>query len=178
MACSFGVRDFYIHTHLDPYRYSFFIKNSLWSILNSQFQPTISNPSGSYPVSSLCIGVGTRKKRSKFPKMNKIWRDLNNLKYSVTVPTQAQMPHAMALLSCSTVFCVARGPQQRTNMKVEAKQSPSSVGFGSRRNEPLWRCVEGCGACCKLDKGPSFVTPEEIFSDPTDIQVGFSFLLF
>jgi hypothetical protein len=62
----------YIYTHLDPYRYSFFIKNCLWSILNSQFQPTISNPIGSYPVSSLCIGVGTRKKRSIFPKMNKI----------------------------------------------------------------------------------------------------------
>ncbi|XP_023887120.1 uncharacterized protein LOC111999231 [Quercus suber] len=76
------------------------------------------------------------------------------------------MPHAMALPTCSTVCSVARA-----NMKAKGKQSPSSVGFGSRRKEPLWRCVEGCGACCKLDKGPSFPTPEEIFTDPRDIEL-------
>ncbi|KAB1223971.1 hypothetical protein CJ030_MR2G026916 [Morella rubra] len=81
------------------------------------------------------------------------------------------MPPAMALLSCSTVCSVARGPRVRAKTKSESKRNPSSAGFGSRRNEPLWRCVEGCGACCKLDMGPSFLTPEEIFSDPIDIQL-------
>lgn len=84
---------------------------------------------------------------------------------------KARMPHAMLLSPCTTVCPVARRPQMRARTKAEAKQSPSSVGFGRRRNEPLWRCVEGCGACCKLDKGPSFVTPEEVFSDPLDIEL-------
>jgi hypothetical protein len=65
----------------------------------------------------------------------------------------------------------------RARTKAAAKQSPSSVGFGRRRKEPLWQCVEGCGACCKLDKGPSFVTPEEVFSDPLDIEVGWLSIL-
>ncbi|XP_059428190.1 uncharacterized protein LOC132161976 [Corylus avellana] len=81
------------------------------------------------------------------------------------------MPHAMSLYPCSTVFSVASQPQMRARTKAAAKQRSSSVGFGRSRKEPLWRCVEGCGACCKLDKGPSFVTPEEVFSDPLDIEL-------
>ncbi|KAL5210465.1 hypothetical protein ABZP36_006088 [Zizania latifolia] len=35
-----------------------------------------------------------------------------------------------------------------------------------------WKCATGCGACCKLDKGPDFPTPEEIFADhPDDLQL-------
>lgn len=34
-----------------------------------------------------------------------------------------------------------------------------------------WQCVKGCGACCKLDKGPKYPTPEEIFEDPSHIQL-------
>ncbi|XP_041025563.1 uncharacterized protein LOC121265954 [Juglans microcarpa x Juglans regia] len=81
------------------------------------------------------------------------------------------MLQAMGLSSFSTVCSVSRGLKLRAKKKPESKRSPSSVGFSSRRNEPLWRCVEGCGACCKLEKGPSFVTPEEIFSDPGDIEL-------
>ncbi|XP_072975658.1 uncharacterized protein [Typha angustifolia] len=40
------------------------------------------------------------------------------------------------------------------------------LGFaGKKQPEPTWQCVVGCGACCKLDKGPAFPSPEEIFSD-------------
>ncbi|XP_062166584.1 uncharacterized protein LOC133872934 [Alnus glutinosa] len=81
------------------------------------------------------------------------------------------MANAISLSPWSTVCLVARRTQKTARTKAEAKQSPSSVGFGRRRNEPLWRCVEGCGACCKLDKGPSFITPEEVFSDPRDIEL-------
>lgn len=36
-----------------------------------------------------------------------------------------------------------------------------------------WKCASGCGACCKLDKGPDFPTPDEIFADhPDDLHVG------
>lgn len=31
-----------------------------------------------------------------------------------------------------------------------------------------WKCASGCGACCKLDKGPDFPTPDEIFADHQD----------
>ncbi|CAM0873564.1 unnamed protein product [Alopecurus aequalis] len=31
-----------------------------------------------------------------------------------------------------------------------------------------WRCATGCGACCKLDKGPEFPTADEIFADYPD----------
>lgn len=35
-----------------------------------------------------------------------------------------------------------------------------------------WKCASGCGACCKLDKGPDFPTPDEIFADhQDDLQV-------
>ncbi|KAL5210154.1 hypothetical protein ABZP36_005777 [Zizania latifolia] len=35
-----------------------------------------------------------------------------------------------------------------------------------------WKCVTGCGACCKKDKDPDFPTPEEIFADhPDDLQL-------
>nr|CAB3500732.1 unnamed protein product [Digitaria exilis] len=35
-----------------------------------------------------------------------------------------------------------------------------------------WKCASGCGACCKLDKGPDFPTPDEIFADhPDDLQL-------
>ena len=35
-----------------------------------------------------------------------------------------------------------------------------------------WKCATGCGACCKLDKGPEFPTPDEVFADyPDHLQV-------
>jgi hypothetical protein len=35
-----------------------------------------------------------------------------------------------------------------------------------------WRCATGCGACCKLDKGPEFPSPDEVFSDyPEHLEV-------
>uniref|UniRef100_A0A0D9VU94 Uncharacterized protein n=1 Tax=Leersia perrieri TaxID=77586 RepID=A0A0D9VU94_9ORYZ len=35
-----------------------------------------------------------------------------------------------------------------------------------------WKCAAGCGACCKLDKGPDFPTPEEIFAEhPEDLKL-------
>ncbi|OVA09969.1 hypothetical protein BVC80_1751g135 [Macleaya cordata] len=71
--------------------------------------------------------------------------------------------------------------QQQQQQQIKAKKKEvvkprnptniSRVGFGGERKEPSWGCVKGCGACCKLDKGPSFATPEEIFENPSDIQV-------
>ncbi|XP_038720532.1 uncharacterized protein LOC120013010 [Tripterygium wilfordii] len=69
-----------------------------------------------------------------------------------------------AALPCfgGVMSSVARRPQQRAK---------KTKGFGGDRKEPLWSCVKGCGACCKLAKGYSFATPEEIFTDPKDIEL-------
>ncbi|KAF2282623.1 hypothetical protein GH714_043805 [Hevea brasiliensis] len=70
--------------------------------------------------------------------------------------------------------CVITLPSS-LNASISAAHRPWHSGKNktrpqAKRNEQLWRCVEGCGACCKLAKGPSFATPEEIFTDPSDIE--------
>lgn len=74
----------------------------------------------------------------------------------------------------SVIFAARRSPQKGKlkNAKVPgATPKLSNTGFGTSKKEPLWRCVEGCGACCKLAKGPAFATPEEIFTKPSDIEL-------
>ncbi|MFS7894791.1 hypothetical protein Hanom_Chr00s002077g01691571 [Helianthus anomalus] len=58
-----------------------------------------------------------------------------------------------------------------TKSHKKASGSSNTVGFGAKKKKALWQCVTNCGACCKLDKGPSFSSPEEIFDDSSDIQV-------
>lgn len=61
--------------------------------------------------------------------------------------------------------------QSQVSTKSQRKNKNSTAGFGARKTEPLWQCVKNCGACCKLDKGPNFPSPEEIFDDSSDIQL-------
>ncbi|XP_020207617.1 uncharacterized protein LOC109792610 [Cajanus cajan] len=70
-----------------------------------------------------------------------------------------------------SVTSAARGPRQPAKVKTEKKQRQCSLGFGGDKKETKWQCVEGCGACCKLQKGPSFPSPEEIFDDPSHVQL-------
>ncbi|XP_059595075.1 uncharacterized protein LOC100243090 isoform X2 [Vitis vinifera] len=99
----------------------------------------------------------------------------------------------MALCWCSTMTMMSgayKQPQKGKGMgvgmgmgkgkgkgkgKAQTKQRQSrgsdGIGFGGKRNDPTWQCIQGCGACCKLDKGPSFATPEEIFDDPSDVKL-------
>ncbi|XP_071707481.1 uncharacterized protein [Rutidosis leptorrhynchoides] len=59
-----------------------------------------------------------------------------------------------------------------SSTKTKKKTSgSSSAGFGTKKTEPVWQCVKNCGACCKLDKGPTFPSPEEIFEAPSDIEL-------
>ncbi|KAJ6330444.1 hypothetical protein OIU76_009115 [Salix suchowensis] len=86
------------------------------------------------------------------------------------------MPPAITLPSFSSVIFAARRPPQKGKLKKaklpEATPKLSgTTGFDTSKKEPLWGCVEGCGACCKLAKGPAFATPEEIFTDPSDIEL-------
>lgn len=76
------------------------------------------------------------------------------------------MYHITTLQRFGLISCSAHKPGQK-----KTKPTKSTKGFVAGRKE-LWRCVENCGACCKLAKGPAFATPEEIFTDPSDIEVG------
>ncbi|KAF5185191.1 zinc/iron-chelating domain protein [Thalictrum thalictroides] len=91
------------------------------------------------------------------------------------------MSHSISLGSISNIS-TARiftcGAKQRTSQQTkqqqQAKLKHSVVGFNTKKKEESslsWACVQGCGACCKLVKGPSFATPEEIFEDPLDLQL-------
>lgn len=79
-----------------------------------------------------------------------------------------RMLHAVTTTCPNIVIFAAH----RSKQKGKAKQVPTTKGFNIERKEQTWRCVEGCGACCKLEKGPSFATPEEIFTNPSDVEVG------
>ncbi|KNA12698.1 hypothetical protein SOVF_123600 [Spinacia oleracea] len=78
------------------------------------------------------------------------------------------------------VTCKAKG-RTSPNSKVKTvklvglekeKLKQKDGGFGeTKKKEPLWQCVQDCGACCKLSKGPTFATPEEIFDNPSDIEL-------
>ncbi|KAG5584517.1 hypothetical protein H5410_044951 [Solanum commersonii] len=99
------------------------------------------------------------------------------------------MSHSLstvALPRFATVITAAKQPRQRPNAKAQSgKQKTTTTitpgvpaatamkttsGFSSRNKEPTWQCVQNCGACCKLEKGPNFPSAEEIFDDPSDIE--------
>lgn len=73
-------------------------------------------------------------------------------------------------LSTTVVKAARRSEQKPRKTKLQTNSGSSTKGFGAARKEESWRCVENCGACCKLAKGPAFATPEEIFTDPADIE--------
>ncbi|XP_039115663.1 uncharacterized protein LOC120251192 [Dioscorea cayenensis subsp. rotundata] len=55
---------------------------------------------------------------------------------------------------------------------VASRDRVTGFGKGEKKMAPKWQCSRGCGACCKLDKGPSFPSPEEIFiDDPNNLQL-------
>ncbi|XP_021776229.1 uncharacterized protein LOC110740052 isoform X1 [Chenopodium quinoa] len=87
---------------------------------------------------------------------------------------------ASSITLLSAVSCKAKGrTSSNGNGKVKIvkvlereNRKQKNGGFGDKKKEePLWQCVKQCGACCKLSKGPSFVTPEEIFENPSDIEL-------
>lgn len=77
------------------------------------------------------------------------------------------------------VTCRARPTGKNKDPKTNRRENANSVvgfgggisGAGKLKKEPLWQCVKGCGACCKLNKGPDFASPEEIFDNASDIQL-------
>ncbi|MQL93329.1 hypothetical protein Taro_025979, partial [Colocasia esculenta] len=92
--------------------------------------------------------------------------------------------HTLSLVAAGSFTRVICGPR-RGKGGSRRNSSRDGVGFGggSRRSggdgaetaaprQPTWRCAQGCGACCKLDKGPAFPSPHEIFSeDPPSAEL-------
>ncbi|KAJ1297032.1 hypothetical protein BS78_01G347000 [Paspalum vaginatum] len=65
-----------------------------------------------------------------------------------------------------------RGPRRPEGGEAR-RGSAQQPGEKAKAKRPVrWKCASGCGACCKLDKGPDFPTPDEIFADhPDDLQL-------
>ncbi|KAL8508906.1 hypothetical protein ACS0TY_016201 [Phlomoides rotata] len=76
---------------------------------------------------------------------------------------------------CAAVQAAAnkRPPSSQPPRKTQHQKpnTTTSHDFGGKRKDPVWQCVQNCGACCKLDKGPTFPSPEEVFDDPSDIEL-------
>lgn len=80
----------------------------------------------------------------------------------------AHYPPCFAAVRAANKRPPSQPPRKSQRQKRATTTSP---GFGGEKKAPVWQCVESCGACCKLDKGPTFPSPEEIFDDPSDIEV-------
>jgi len=82
-----------------------------------------------------------------------------------------------ALMSRTIISATRRSQvSQPKAKKVESvNKRPTTTttsGFsGGTTKELTWKCVEGCGACCKIAKDFSFATPDEIFDNPDDVEV-------
>ncbi|EYU38495.1 hypothetical protein ABFS82_12G136700 [Erythranthe guttata] len=94
------------------------------------------------------------------------------------------MWHAVAISHSPPCFAVVRAaakkkpakktPPYQAPKKTTERQKPiesNNSGFGGKKKDPVWQCIQNCGACCKLDKGPSFPSPEEVFDEPSDIEL-------
>ncbi|KAB2098328.1 hypothetical protein ES319_A01G231000v1 [Gossypium barbadense] len=98
---------------------------------------------------------------------------LHTSKYKISILQvfeSTKMSHITALPSFGIVCSAHKVGRKGKKTAPKNKTSKDTMGFSSGRKE-IWRCVENCGACCKLAKGPAFPTPEEIFSDPSDIKL-------
>ncbi|KAF6171037.1 hypothetical protein GIB67_014617 [Kingdonia uniflora] len=89
------------------------------------------------------------------------------------------MSHTIALSNTITSLLATPttcSPHHKNQSKKSNLNPQKSLGFGKtnknqKQQQLSWQCVTGCGACCKLNKGPLFATPEEIFENPSDIEL-------
>ncbi|KAL5716873.1 hypothetical protein ACHQM5_009984 [Ranunculus cassubicifolius] len=82
----------------------------------------------------------------------------------------------MSLSSIRSFRFTTYGAANKNKPKAPSVPKHNKLGFSGDRKEASWGCVQGCGACCKLVKGPSFAKPEEIFEHPSDVQLYKSFI--
>lgn len=64
-----------------------------------------------------------------------------------------------------------------SNFKLLCYQQKSSEGSSAKDADNIWTsragwaCVKGCGACCVLDKGPTYPPIEEVLTDAAEAAV-------
>ncbi|GAB2217689.1 hypothetical protein Droror1_Dr00000893 [Drosera rotundifolia] len=67
--------------------------------------------------------------------------------------------------------CRAHTPSRKKNGDDDGDGGGGGGGKRRKKEGLKWKCVEGCGACCKLYKDPIFATPEEIFQNQDDVEL-------
>lgn len=81
-------------------------------------------------------------------------------------------PISTTIVSATRRSQVSQPKPKKTKPENMRPTTTSTSGFSGRTTKELtWKCVEDCGACCKLAKDFAFVTPDEIFEDPDDVEV-------
>eukprot|EP00252_Welwitschia_mirabilis_P018361 TRINITY_DN4080_c0_g1_i1.p1 TRINITY_DN4080_c0_g1~~TRINITY_DN4080_c0_g1_i1.p1 ORF type:complete len:146 (-),score=5.09 TRINITY_DN4080_c0_g1_i1:81-467(-) len=71
----------------------------------------------------------------------------------------------------SSVAMANRNYKRNSYRMSRNLQRKKIKGRETKSKDKAWTCISGCGACCKLAKGPLFDSPEDIFDNPKDIAV-------
>lgn len=64
-----------------------------------------------------------------------------------------------------------------SNFRLVCYQQKTSEGSSAKEADNIWTsragwaCVKGCGACCVLDKGPTYPPIEEVLTDAAEAAV-------
>lgn len=111
-----------------------------------------------------------------FPEKKEREQNLILLRFELNLEVVLLMSNALIMMVQSP-SCFAAKKRSPPLPPRKTQRPTTSHGFGGEKKTPVWQCVENCGACCKLDKGPTFPSAEEIFDDPSDVEVYFPTLL-
>lgn len=84
-------------------------------------------------------------------------------------------PMSTTIISATRRSQVSQPKAKKVKPENKLPTTTSTSGFSGRTKELTWQCVEDCGACCKIAKDFSFATPDEIFDNPDDVEVGLFF---
>eukprot|EP00252_Welwitschia_mirabilis_P018362 TRINITY_DN4080_c0_g1_i2.p1 TRINITY_DN4080_c0_g1~~TRINITY_DN4080_c0_g1_i2.p1 ORF type:complete len:201 (-),score=16.42 TRINITY_DN4080_c0_g1_i2:642-1193(-) len=71
----------------------------------------------------------------------------------------------------SSVAMANRNYKRNSYRMSRNLQRKKIKGRETKSKDKAWTCISGCGACCKLAKGPLFDSPEDIFDNPKDIAL-------
>ncbi|CAL9228918.1 unnamed protein product [Arabidopsis halleri] len=81
-------------------------------------------------------------------------------------------PMSTTIISATRRSQVSQPKAKKVKPENKRPTTTSTSGFSGRTTKELtWKCVEGCGACCKIAKDFAFATPDEIFDNPDDVEL-------
>lgn len=94
-------------------------------------------------------------------------------------PSNSQLKLSPAMTQSyfnTAIFAAQRSPQKGKLKNAKGPGATPTAGFVASTKEPLWRCMECCGACCKLAKG--LLLPLLKRSSQTLLTLTFAFTVF